>query len=152
MKSPQELSEYCKIITKEFGKVTRLRVQKDNEKLNCNNTGGRTAYKGWPWIEYWRAMTQTTKTQLSCSSCGKVIFVGPIPKMMLTMFALTDDKPENHVAHGGHVWVNAPKTASYEGGRYITPLCPHCNGQHGKKMMIKADSLLCKEVGAKKDE
>lgn len=149
MKTKQEMQTYKAEIVSEHGTCTILRVSKDNYKRNCTETAERKAAKGWPWIEYWRAMTGKTGTQLSCASCGKIIYVGPIPKMMERMYALTGDKPENHVAHGGHVWVNAPKDAKYTGGRYIVPLCPYCNGQHGKQIIIKGGSILCKELSAK---
>ena len=149
MKSKQQLEEYRTEVLSECGKCTLLRVKQDNNKINCSNTSGRTAAKGWSWIDYWRAMTMTPNTQLACASCGKVTFVGPVPKMMEKMYELSGDSSTNHIAHGGHVWVNAPKGASYEGGRYIVPLCPDCNGKHGKGIVIKSGSLLCKEIGAK---
>lgn len=152
MKTTQELKEYKESIEKECGKSTVLKVNIDNEKTNCSNTGNRSAKNGWSWIDYWRAMTGTFKTQLNCSSCGKTIFVGPAPKMMENMFVRTGDKAENHTAIGGHVWVETPGSTKYKGGRYITPLCPHCNSQHDKKIIIKKGSLLCKEVGAEVQE
>lgn len=152
MKTLQELKDYKESIEAEYGKCTVLRVNIDNEKSNCYNTGNRSARNGWSWIDYWRAMTGTPKTQLFCSSCGKVIFVGPTPKMMENMFAATGDKAENHTAIGGHIWVDAPISAKYKGGRYITPLCPHCNAQLGKRIKIKKDSILCKELGANVQE
>lgn len=148
MKTKQELMAYKSDIVSDFGSCTVLNVTKDNLMTNCNNTADRKAAKGWSWIEYWRAMTGKTDTQLSCASCGKLIYVGSIPKMMERMYALTGDEPEKHIAHGGHVWVNAPKDAKYSGGRYIVPLCPYCNGQHGQKILIKEGSVLCKELGS----
>lgn len=150
MKTKQELKAYKSEIESECGRCTILNVIKSNNKKNCNNTDDRKAAKGWSWIDYWRAMTGNSETQLSCASCGKIIYVGPIPKMMERMYALTGDKPENHVAHGGHVWVNTPKSGKYKGGIYIVPLCPYCNGQHGKDIIIKEGSVLCKELCAEK--
>ena len=152
MKSKQELKTYKSEIVAEHGTCTILKVDKDNFKKNCNNTAERKAEKGWSWIDYWRSMTGIADTQLTCASCGKIIYVGPIPKMMEIMYSLTGDKPENHVAHGGHVWVNAPKGVKYMGGRYIVPLCPYCNGQHGKEIQIKSGSILCKELGTNINE
>lgn len=152
MKTKQELKAYKSEIESDFGRCTVLNVIKSNSKKNCNNTAYRKAAKGWSWIDYWRAMTGKTGNQLSCASCGKIIYVGPIPKMMERMYSLTGDKLENHVAYGGHIWVNAPESGKYEGGRYIVPLCPYCNGQHGKDIMIKEGSVLCKELGAEKAE
>lgn len=148
MKCKQELIKYKSEILNEYGRCTLLRVKKSNFKKNCSNTGERKAFKGWSWIDYWRSMTGISDNQLTCASCGKKIYVGPIPQMMEKMFDLTGDKADNHVAQGGHVWVNAPKSASYRGGRYIVPLCPYCNGQHDKEIIIKSGSILCKEVGA----
>lgn len=148
MKTKQELKKYKSEIESDYGHCTILKVNKSNKKTNCNNTVGRKADKGWSWIDYWRSMTGIENNQLTCASCGIIIYVGPIPKMMQRMYILTGDKPENHIAHGGHVWVNAPEGAKFTGGRYIVPLCPLCNGQHGKEILIKEGSILCKELGA----
>ena len=37
-------------------------------------------------------------------------------------------------------------------GRYIVPLCPYCNVQHDKDILILAGSILCKEVGTNNNE
>lgn len=147
MKTKQELKKYKSEIESDYGHCTILKVNKSNSKTNCNKTAERNAPRGWPWIEYWRAMTGNPDIHLTCASCGTTIFIDSIPKMMERMYTLTGDKLENHIAHGGHVWVNAPQGAKYTGGRYIVPLCPHCNGQHGKEIMIKEGSILCKELG-----
>lgn len=152
MKCKQELTKYKSEIIEEYGSCTILKVKNSNFKKNCSNTGDRKAIKGWSWIDYWRSMTGIANNLLTCASCGKIIYAGPIPKMMEKMFYLTGDKPENHVAQGGHVWVNAPSNASYRGGRYIVPLCPYCNGQHDKDILILAGSILCKEVGTNNNE
>lgn len=55
---------------------------------------------------------------------------------------------ENHRAHGSHIWIKSPEDKSYVGGRYITPLCPECNGQHGKDINIRKAAVYCKELGA----
>ena len=142
-------SEYKKEVEENFEKCTILRNTRDLSKKNCGKTGDRTAYKGWSWIDYWRAMTGRTAATMYCSSCGKEIFVGEPTPVQTLEFSRGNDKVENHRAHGGHIWVNTPANNAYTGGRYITPLCPECNGQHGKEIIIRKDSRYCKELGAK---
>ena len=55
---------------------------------------------------------------------------------------------EQYKAEGGHIWLTAPKNADWQGGRYITPLCPACNAKRGQQIFLRAGSVLCKEVGA----
>ena len=142
-------SEYTKEVENKFGKCTILDCKSDHKKKNCGNTGDRTAYKGVSWIDYWRAMTGKTDASMFCSSCGKEIFVGEPTLEQTLKFSRGTDKVENHRAHGGHIWVNStPANSAYTGGRYITPLCPECNGQHGKEINIRKGSEYCKELGA----
>lgn len=141
-------SEYKKEVEENFEKCTILRNTRDLSKKNCGKTGDRTAYKGWSWIDYWRAMTGNTAATMYCSSCGKEIFVGDPTFDQLLKFSRKPDKVENHRAHGGHIWVDAPASKEYAGGRYITPLCPECNGQHGNAINILKGSVYCKELGA----
>lgn len=142
------LSEYKQDVENKFGECTVLNSSVDHKKKNCGNTGDRIAYKGFPWIDYWRAMTGKTAMTMCCSSCGKEIFVGEPTFIQEFVFSLGDDKVENHRAHGGHIWVDSPASKEYTGGRYITPLCPECNGQHGKEINIRKGSVYCKELGA----
>ena len=141
-------SEYKQEVEEEFGKCTILYSKFDHNEKNCGNTGDRTAYKGESWINYWRAMTGNTDATMSCSSCGKEIFVGEPTPLQKLKFSLKDDKVENHRAHGGHILVESPTNNEYIGGRYITPLCPECNGQHGREINIRNGAVYCKELGA----
>ena len=141
-------SEYKQEVEYKFGECTILHSNVDHKETNCGNTKGRIAYKGVSWIDYWRAMTGNTAATMCCSSCGKEIFVGEPTSMQTWMFSLGDDKVENHRAHGGHIWLDSPANNEYIGGRYITPLCPECNGQHGKEIFILKDAVYCKELGA----
>ena len=72
-------------------------------------------------------------------------YEAPVQKLA---FSLGNDSIENHRAHGGHIWVNSHANKAYTGGRYIIPLCPECNGQHGKEIIILKGSVYCKELGA----
>lgn len=141
-------AEYKKEVEEKFGKCMVLVCTGDHSKKNCENTGDRIAYKDLSWIDYWRAMTGDTSTTMLCSSCGKEIFVGDPTFDQLLKFSRKPDKVENHRAHGGHIWVDAPASKEYAGGRYIIPLCPECNGQHGKQIIIRKGSRYCKELGA----
>lgn len=141
-------SEYKQEVVKNFGECTILHSTVDLKKKNCGNTGDREAYKGVSWIDYWRAMTGNTDATMCCSSCGKEIFVGEPTSAQKETFSKGDDKVEKHRAHGGHIWVVAPANKKYTGGRYIIPLCPECNGQHGKDINVRKGSEYCKELGA----
>ena len=141
-------SEYKQDVEDNFGECTILHSCADHKETNCGKTGGRIAYKGVSWIDYWRAMTGNTAATMYCSSCGKEIFVGEPTSVQALVFSLGDDDVKNHRAHGGHIWVDAPLDKKYAGGRYITPLCPECNGQHGKEIDIRKGSIYCKELGA----
>ena len=141
-------SEYKQEVEESFGVCTILHSNIDHKETNCGNTGGRTAYKGVSWIDYWRAMTGNTVATMYCSSCGKEIFVGEITPVKKLLFSSGHDTVENHRAHGGHIWIETPASKEYTGGRYITPLCPECNGQHGKEINIRKGSVYCKELGA----
>ncbi|MCF0178682.1 MAG: hypothetical protein HUJ97_00350 [Bacteroidales bacterium] len=148
MKSKEELSRYRAEMISQFGNCTILNVKGTSVIKNCSNTGNRTAHGGWSWINYWMAMTRKSNVQLKCSSCGKTIYAGPVPKLMARVYSSTGDSEENHRACGGHVWVVAQPNATYQGGRYITPLCPSCNGQHDERIPLLEGSILCKEIGA----
>lgn len=130
----EENGEPCKILT----------ANEDCIVANANNTSGRNAPNGLTWIDYWRAMAEEYDTMLHCSSCGKVIFVGEVPKLMKLMYQQTGDTPEAHRAIGGHIWIQGGE--SFSGGRYITPMCPECNAQRGEKIRIRKDSIVCKEI------
>ena len=152
MKTAKEYQDYKKAIEEEYGPCTVLRADADLTKKNCGNTGNRTAPKGWSWIDYWRAMTGNYSQTLTCRSCGKEIFNDEPTEKQKKEFSKDGDDPKNHIAQGGHIYVNAPANANYTGGRYIVPLCPHCNGQHDNHIPIKKGSRYCKELGANVDK
>ena len=141
----EELIAYKEEIEEAFGECDVLTSSFNQQVKNAGNTGKRKAHNGHSWIDYWRAMTDNHKHRLTCNSCGKSIFVG---KPDLIDYVDFGDKLEEHKAHGGHLWINAPKGADYTGGRYITPLCPSCNGQHDKQININKGAVCCKELGA----
>lgn len=147
-----EFNEYKKDIEERFGKCKVLTANQDTTLKNCTNTGNRTADKEWSWIDYWRAMTGNHESRLFCSSCGQVIFVGEVPKIMKDLYIATGDTEERHKAMGGHVWVKAPSNGKYPQGRYITPLCPACNNKRGEEIPIIKGSRICKELGANIEE
>ena len=144
-----ELENYRQNVILSFEEPTILNAEKDVCLLNAGNTGNRDAHGGKSWINYWRAITRNHDSILHCSSCGKVIFVGDLAQDQVRKYYLPiGGKIEDHQAHGGHLWVVAPKEATWSGGRYIAPLCPACNAKHNQQIVIKAGSVLCKEVGA----
>lgn len=143
-----EFAEYKKGIEEQFGNCKVLTANRDTTLKNCSGTSDRSADKGWSWIDYWRAMTGNHESRLFCSSCGQVIFVGDVPKIMQDLYIATDDSVERHKATGGHVWINTPKSGNYAGGRYILPLCPVCNAKLGEEIQIIKGSRVCKELGA----
>lgn len=140
--------EYKQFIEETYEECDVLHANKDHTKKNCGNTSNRVAPKGITWIDYWRAMTENHSNTMCCSSCGKEIFVGKPTEEQKKRFAKGDDRVEKHRAQGGHVWVEAPDDKDCKGGRYITPLCPECNGQHDQHILIKKGSVYCKELGA----
>lgn len=146
------LEEYKKAIEEEFGECEILHAEYEHEKKNCGKTGDRNAPKGFSWIDYWRAMTGNHNTTLKCSSCGKEIIVDEPTEEQKQKFTFGDDTVEKHKAHGGHIWVISPEDKSYVGGRYITPLCPKCNGQHDKNITIRRGAVYCKELGATRQD
>ena len=144
--------EYKQAVEKENGECQILHAQNTHNKKNCGKTGDRDAPKGVSWIDYWRAMTGKLSEILECSSCGKTIIVGEPTEEQKKEFTKGDDTVEKHKAHGGHIWVKTPEDKKFVGGRYITPLCPKCNGQHGKEIPIRKGSVYCKELGATKQD
>ena len=147
-----EFEQYKKEIEEHFGSCKVLTANQDTTLKKCKGSSVRSAEKGWSWINYWRAMTGNHETRLFCSSCGQVIFVGDVPKIMQDLYVSTGDTVECHRAIGAHVWINAPQNAKYPGGRYILPLCPVCNAKQGEDIQIIKGSRVCKELGANVSE
>ena len=147
-----EFNEYKKSIEEQHGGCRVLTANQDTTLMNCKDTCNRTAEQGWSWIDYWRAMTGNHESRLFCSSCGQVIFVGEVPKIMKDLYVATGDTVERHKAMGGHVWVNKPANGRYPEGRYITPLCPACNSRRGEEISIIKGSRICQELGANIEE
>ena len=147
-----EFCEYKKSVEEQFGACKVLTANQDTTLKNCEHSSNRTAEKGWSWIDYWRAMTGNHESRLFCSSCGQVIFVGDVPKIMRDLYVETGDSVERHKAIGGHVWIKKTESGKYPGGRYITPLCPECNNKRGIEIPIIKGSRVCKELGALIDD
>ena len=133
----QGLNAYRARFAQEFGEPHLRRVTRGGLFKNAERTGDRSAHGGISWIDYWRAMTGNHASTLHCSSCGREIIVGVSAIL----------HPENQ-ALGGHIWLTAPAGADWQGGRFITPLCPACNAKRGEQIPLKEDSILCKELGA----
>lgn len=140
-----EFFEYKAEIERRFGKCKVLTANQDTTLKNCNEKENDTAENGLAWIDYWRAMTGNHESRLFCSSCGQVIFVGEVPKIMKELYVTTGDSVEWHKAMGGHVLVNSPENGKYPGGKYITPLCPHCVNKRGEMIPIIKGSRICQE-------
>ena len=145
-------NEYKQEVEKENGECQILHSVCDHNEKNCGKTSDRNAPKNVSWIDYWRAMTENYSNTLVCSSCGKVIIVGEPTDDQKKEFSKGDDTIEKRKAHGGHIWIKTPSDKSYIGGRYITPLCPHCNGQHDKEIPVRKDAVYCKELGATRED
>lgn len=143
-----EFCEYKKEIEEKYGPCRVLTAKQDTILENSEDTGDLVAENGWSWINYWRAMTGNHESRLFCSSCGQVIFVGDVPKIMKDLYVTTGDSEEKHKAIGGHVTIDAPESKKYPGGRYITPLCPKCNAQRGEEIPIIKGTRVCKELGS----
>ena len=146
------LNEYKRSVEEDYGECQILHAEKTHGKKNCGGTGNRTAPKGYSWIDYWRAMTRNFCDTLKCSSCGKTIIVGEPTEEQKEEFTKGDDTVAKHKAHGGHIWVKTPAGKNFVGGRYITPLCPKCNGQHDQEIPIMKGAVYCKELGASKQD
>lgn len=143
-----DLKSYRDKFVEEFEVPAIRTVIKEVLFKNADNTGDRDAHGGVSWIDYWRAVTQNYATILHCSSCGKEIVVGEPTFEQKLDWDLEGEPEEAHKAVGGHIWLIAPKDADWQGGRYITPLCPACNAKRGQQIFLRKGSVLCKEVGA----
>jgi hypothetical protein len=144
----EELLSYRKNFIQNFETPTILSVTEGGDFKNAEKTGDRDAHGGVTWINYWRAITNNYTTIFRCSSCGKEIVVGePTSDQKLEWYLMGEDK-DDHKAEGGHIWLTAPDSAKWKGGRYITPLCPACNAKRGQQIYLREGSILCKEVGA----
>ncbi len=147
-----ELSSYKSKLVKNYEDPTILEVIEETSIKNAGNTGGRNAFGGMSWIDYWRAVTGNYATTLRCSSCGKVIVVGEPTLTQRMDFVAKGETKDDHKAEGGHMWVTAPDGVKWRGGLYITPLCPACNAKLEQYIPIKIGSELCKEVGASNEK
>lgn len=101
------------------------------------------------WHKYWQIATVNYDNMMYCSSCGKPIFSDITDDRCQNVSQGKDeewnpDRPENHLAHGGHIIIDVLDPNGY----FITPLCPHCNGQHEAELPLKKDSLVVKEEKA----
>ena len=137
---------YKKRIEDKYTDYATLYVGQDAELQNGNSTTERKAPEGLSWINYWRAMSGNHKSQLECSSCGKMIFVDGIPPIMLKMYKAMNIDENDCIALGGHLLVEEPQSHDYVGGLYIAPLCSQCNAQRGNMITIKKGTFLCKEI------
>ncbi len=143
-----ELISYRTSFVQQFGEPNIRTVTKGGDVKNAERTGDRDAYGGVSWIDYWRAITQNHAVVLYCSSCGKEIIAGQPTLQQSLQYALNNEKADEHKAEGGHIWLTAPKDVNWQGGRYITPLCPACNAKRGQQIFLREGSTLCKEIGA----
>lgn len=111
-----KMEEYKNEIEEKFDKCDILTSNQDTTLKNSEGTSIRKAYKGLPWIYYWRAMIGFRLGTIKCSSCGKEIYTG---LTALVKQQTMGDKVKEHIAEGGHVWMPTPKDNSYKGGWYI---------------------------------
>jgi len=146
--SKEDLIKYKHEIESKFGVCKILHAYENTALKNCSDTSNRNPSKGISWIDYWRAMTGCHETRLTCSSCGKMIFVGLVPRLYELIYKQTGDDAAKHRAEGGHVWLHNPSSGKYRGGGYITPLCPVCNAKRGLEIPILKGTIICQELGA----
>lgn len=146
----KEYNDYKLEIESSYGECTIFKSISCGMMTNAKNTGEIEAYKGIDWIDYWRAMTGNHNETLCCSSCGKEITNNPSLAQYVS-YSQGDDTPEKHRAFGGHIWMTFEDNGSFASGRFITPLCPKCNDQRGKSIVMRKGIILCKEIGAKKN-
>lgn len=98
------------------------------------------------WHRYWQIATANFDNMMYCSCCGKPIF-SDVSDARCANVALGKDEegkqdtPEKHQAHGGHIIIDCFGKDNY----FITPMCPHCNGQHNKVLPLLKDSIVVKE-------
>ena len=142
----EQFTDYKSQLERQHREYVTLCVEKDTLLQNGEDTTNRTAPQGYSWIDYWRAMSGNHRSELSCSSCGKIIFADDVPEIMRKVYRMIGGSVHDHVAHGGHLMVEASPTGDYAGGFYIAPLCPQCNAQRGKKIKIRKGTLLCREI------
>lgn len=143
-----ELKSYRIRFVQEFGEPHLRKVTKEGLFKNAERTGDRSAHGGISWIDYWRAMTGNHATTLYCNSCGKEIVIGAPNVFQRIKYGNNGETETEHQACGGHIWLTAPAGADWQGGRFITPLCPACNAQRGEHIPLREGSILCKELGA----
>lgn len=142
MLKKEELIEYRNKLENELTAKCEVLVAQQGVKVhNAENTSDRRAPHGVSWIDYWRALTGRSESQLMCASCGKIIFAGEIPKVIRNLYAITNDSPEAHQALGGHISITPSDKENY----YITPLCPECNSRMGAELILRTGTLICKE-------
>lgn len=97
-----EYKEHINSTYNKDGKHQVLQTKMNGTMTNANDTSDRDADHNWPWIDYWRAMTGHYENPLHCSSCGKEIFTGDIPKAKQQEYESKGDKT-SHKAEGGHI-------------------------------------------------
>lgn len=120
----------------------------DNVQYNQGDTSDRIPCCNIDaWHKFWQVAVIKLDNEMECSCCGKKIYtLINDPRCIDASRGLDEngenDKPENHKAHGGHIYVksNIPECL------YITPLCPYCNGQHGKNITIRKGSIIVEEI------
>ena len=132
----EELREYRDELVSRFGEPVVVMLDRRDRFLNGKKTSDRIAYKGIPWIDYYRAITDNATTIFKCAGCGRTIS---------TDDDIVDMNSDVHEAFGGHilVWDNL-MVFKY----FIVPLCPKCNNSKNDIIRLVEDTIAVEEVGA----
>ena len=135
---------------KELPQVEVYYAKHDTVILNGGDTSNRhPCCEIGAWHKYWQIATMNFDNMMSCSCCGKPIFSDITDERCHNVSLGMDEEgnpdcPEKHQAHGGHIVIDFFGKDVF----FITPMCPHCNGQHDKELPLLKDALVVKEEKA----
>lgn len=148
----QELKEYARDFKLNVcdleGKIIVL--PKDEKFKNLPDSSNHVAWKGVPWINYWRALTGNYDNGVTCACCGKLIYADlRDPKWSASIVMRKEVEKASSIdgyqADGSHV--ECLSTDEHLDGVYIVPLCRECNHPSNKFVTLRTGSVLCPEVG-----
>ncbi len=149
-----ELKNYKQAFWAENAEPEVCKSSANQKWHNVPGSSGRHAWHGVTWIEYWRAFSETYSNKMTCSCCGKEIFVSTDAvdaKFTICVNQNAYPETEDVQACGGHVYIPTDGNDEFVGGVYITPLCKKCNNSTVDSLELKKGSLLVSEVGAMVD-
>ncbi len=124
--------------------IFNCRYGDEDVALNAEGTDNRYPCCGIPsWTAYWQIISHKYENQMECASCGEKIFADiDTEECRKSVKQDGEDKAENHQCQGSHILIGDMKPY------FIVPLCPKCNGQHGKNIKIRKGTIAVVEIGA----